>query len=234
MLAVKASRLVELVEQKEKLEREKDLLLQFTTRKQQLKEALEGLAEVTLSMNTMRNIDIACPDFTNVINNVSNMAEVYRKNIEQQPEWILESSDIPSFVRSLKSASTTVKKALLDAWKTYVNSLLPQINQETLLIFRKISSFRADIEKMEHHLQAIHTIASCLPLNDSDIKKLQDRSADIHQIWMKFGQGNVPKEVLDFLKLAGSSVGAPIHLLTPEVITWLEDHGITNHCTIRI
>lgn len=234
MLAVKATRFVELVEKKEKLEKEKDLLKQFRTRKQQILEVVAMFTVVSSSLQVMRSAGITCPDYTQIVAQATAMVENKLKLFTEKPEWILDTTEFQSFQKTMKSIVDSIQKTLLEVWKVYVLSLIPHIQKETLGIFKNISSFRDDISKMEQHLQTVQELSSRLPSQPTDIKQLQEQCDDLHKIWSKFGQGNVPDTVLTFLKLAGSSSGAPIALWTSEVITWLNEQGITNRCTIRI
>ncbi|MOA60531.1 hypothetical protein D3C78_1854340 [compost metagenome] len=83
-------------------------------------------------------------------------------------------------------------------------------------------------------MDSLRFYRSKLPNDNAEIEKLSEVSKVLHQLWIKFGQGNFPSNILEFLRLAGSSTGAPLSILTEDVLKWLNEHGIYNDCTIRI
>lgn len=234
MLVEKASRFIELVETTQRMESEKHLLMQFRSRSTQLQELVKNLNEVSVSYQVMRNAGIDCPNFMDTLEPVFILTNSKIKLYLEKPDWVLDTTEFQSFQKTIKSSVELVKKRLLENWSQYIQSACPRIQQETLSIFSKISSFQRDIETMRRLMLHIDSISKQLPVSVSVTDQLKTSIDELHHLWAKFGQGNVPEDVLSFLKLAGSSNGAPIHLYTPSVFGWLEQHDILKYCTIRI
>ncbi|WP_438447071.1 hypothetical protein [Gorillibacterium sp. sgz5001074] len=234
MLATRSQRFIELVNTKQRLESEKESLKFFTTRKTALQEIVSALAGVSTSYQVMTNVGIPCPNLRETIESALTMVKIRLKHFLDNPNKALDGQEFVPFQRQLKSAVETLNKRLLDIWNAYIQQSLPHIQTETLVIFKKISSFQQDIEVMNQRLQLIGNASNHLPMTVNEVKKVTEEIKSVHAIWNRFGQGNVPGEVLEFLKLAGSPNGAPIRLWTSEVIQWLEEQGIKEHCTIRI
>lgn len=234
MLVEKASKFIELVETTQRLESEKDLLMQFRSRSTQLQELVRVLNEISMSYQVMRNAGIDSPNFKDTLEPVFVLTNSKIKLYLEKPDWILDTTEFQSFQKSIKNSVELVKKSLLENWSRYIQATCPHIHQETLIIFSKISSFQRDIEAMRNHLVHIDSLSKQLPISVSVTDQLKTSIDELNLLWAKFGQGNVPEDVLSFLKVAGSLNGAPIHLFTSSVVSWLEQHDILRHCTIRI
>ncbi|MCW3795384.1 hypothetical protein OM416_27635 [Paenibacillus sp. LS1] len=234
MLVEKATRFIKLVETTHRMEVEKDLLMQFRSRSIQLQELVRSLNVVSTSYQVMIDAGIECPDFRDTLDPVLRLTDSKMKLYHEQSDWILETTEFQSYQKTLKNSVEFLEKKLLEYWNKYIQESCPRIQQETLNIFEKISSFQRDIATMKSHLLDIVSLSKQLPLKVSVTDQLKNKINELHFLWEKFGQGNVSEDILIFLKQAGSSNGAPINLYTPSVIRWLEQNGILKHCTIRI
>jgi hypothetical protein len=57
---------------------------------------------------------------------------------------------------------------------------------------------------------------------------------DLRQAWDALAGGEIPKEVINFLRIAGSSQGADFDQLTPNVQKWFREHELEKTLRIRV
>ncbi|MNW51522.1 hypothetical protein D3C74_290090 [compost metagenome] len=234
MLAVKAATFIELVEKKKLLEKNKEQIQLYKTRQGELHNALIELAKIRSNYLLMRDAGIPCPELTELLSSVEVIAKDKAQLFIENPQLVLEKTAFHAFIKVISTTVTSVSQELLQEWKLYIESLIPNIQQDTLSIFKRVPAFKRETELIEQHMDSLRFYRSKLPNDNAEIEKLSEVSKVLHQLWIKFGQGNFPSNILEFLRLAGSSTGAPLSILTEDVLKWLNEHGIYNDCTIRI
>ncbi|MFF2091284.1 hypothetical protein [Paenibacillus sp. NPDC058174] len=234
MLAVKSATFIELVERKKLLEENKEQIQLFKTRHFELRNALIELAKIRSKYLLMRDAGIPCPKFGEILSPIEEIAKHKQQLFIENPQLVLEKTSFQTFIKAIITTVTSVCQGLLQEWKIYIEGLMPYIQQDTLNIFKKVPAFKRETELIEQHMASLRTHMNNLPIDSAEIEKLKEMSKVLHQLWKKFGQGDVPTEVLHFLRLAGSSTGAPLSILTEEILNWLNEHGIYNDCSIRI
>lgn len=234
MLVEKAQSFIKLVEITQRMGSEKDLLMQFRTRSSSLQDLVRSLNEVCNSYYVMKKAGIKCPNFNEALESTLTITNTKTKLFLEKPEWLLDTTEFQSFHRIIKNSIEQVRKRLLEIWLQYIREIRPFIQEETLSIISKISSFQHDIEIMRSNLNTIDSISKRLPDSEHVMDQLKKSIDELNLMWAKFGQGNIPMDVLSFLKQAGSLNGAPIHLCTASVMNWLNEHDILKYCTVRI
>lgn len=234
MLTEKATIFIKLVDKKQRMEKEKQLLMSFQTRKSELQELLAGFLGVCHSLAVMRKKQIECPDLHDIVEPTKMLAQEKWQLFSKKPDWLLDKAEFLAFQKAVKGNTSTIYQLLLQTWRAYIESLTPPIQPETMSIFRKIPSFQMDVDLIGQHQNDLHAFFNRLPESDDEIEQVKKRCAALHELWKKFGQGSVSNEVLQFLKMAGSPTGAPMSMWTNEVATWLQEQDILNDCTIRI
>ncbi|MFS0840408.1 hypothetical protein [Paenibacillus sp. 1P03SA] len=234
MLAVKAATFIELVEKKKLFEKNKEQIQLYKTRQGELRNALIELAKIRSKYLLMRDAGIPCPELTEMLSPVEVIANDKAQLFIENPQVVLEKTSFHAFIKVISTTVTSVGQELLQEWKLYIESLMPNIQQDTLSIFKRVPAFKRETELIEQHMDSLRFHKSKLPNDSAEIENLREVSKVLHQLWIKFGQGNFPPNILEFLRLAGSSTGAPLSILTEDVLKWLNEHGIYNDCTIRI
>lgn len=206
----------------------------FKTRQIELRNALIELARIRSNYLLMRDASIPCPELGEILSPIEVIAKDKIQLFTKNPQSVLEKTAFQAFIKAIKTTVTAVSQGLLQEWKLYVEGLMPYIQQDTLNILKKVPAFKWETELIEQHMASLRNHMNRLPNVNAEIEQLREISKVLHQLWNKFGQGNVPPEILHFLRLAGSSTGAPLSILTEEILNWLNEHGIYNDCTIRI
>jgi hypothetical protein len=146
-------------------------------------------------------------------------------NFESAPDSLAQANLQIVFNQSTKCRQELVT-ALQLAWEGYVDTQRLKLDAAILNVLSAVPSFRnavADLVELDGQIQ---TRRARLPRSEEDFAGLHHDVGEMRRIWDELGGEGLPKEVLNFLKIAGNrSIGAPLDLLD-KVHPWLKERGL--------
>lgn len=158
-----------------------------------------------------------------------------KTRVESDPAVILSPDlDIgPKFIQPLKLLTDRLLKDAENQWSEWLEAQMPQIGSALLEILGRISDFKNAIAVVRAKQQQLGTIARTLPANPQDIATARAHAEELTVAWRELNAENLPQEILEFLRDAGTHQGASLSKLTPAVRAYLEQHQLENSFTVR-
>jgi len=134
----------------------------------------------------------------------------------------------------LKQLPSTVKVAITSEWCEWANGQIPAINDDLLVVLASISSMKSKVERLRSLKRTALEIANRLPNSQMDIDSYAACMRDLKQTLDALDGGEIPKEVINFLRVAGRLEGADYDQLTPCVLKWFREHHLEKTLRIRV
>lgn len=141
-------------------------------------------------------------------------------NFEATPDSLTQSNLKTVFNQSTKCREE-LSVALLEAWQGYVEAMRLKLDAAILSVLSGVPNFRNAVASLQELDTRIEIHRGRVPRSDEDFDALQHDVEKMKRIWDELGGEGLPKEVLDFLRIAGNrSVGSPLELLD-KIRPWL-------------
>jgi hypothetical protein len=156
---------------------------------------------------------------TNLRAQVQHMADAYART----PESILASDGQLRFRfwETLGQYPGELTQALLDTWSAYVDAALPPRQDGLLQTFRGLPNAATGIEQVRSLWQRAETLKLRLPQQADDFQRPTEIATQITEAMASLTGGALPPGVQEFIQAATTPGGAPLILLTEEVLDWL-------------
>ena len=117
-------------------------------------------------------------------------------------------------------------------WGEYVRGLMPQIAKNSLDAFSAIGDLSELVEAIRKEQRAVEDMAGCLPVSETEISRAKILANRVAELWgrlcTRIGSDSEigdSAEIQRFLTAVREG-GAPLDLLTTEVLGWLEMSGL--------
>lgn len=234
MLLEKSERLVNLSEQTINLRKYVQHRQAFETRKQQIEKAISDLKPSVIALTAFRERNLANIDLDEKTSKLLSFLEEAKTQFKTNPEWIIDSENFDS--RLLNSRVRGLIKAinshLEKTWEQYLSQQMPSTDEELLNLLGKVGSFKVTVGEVRRLKQYIGEIK--YPQNKTQFKQIDQSIQLLKDKWNNLNADDVPEPVLNFLKAAVNTEGAPIHLLTSDVKQWLERYDLSSLLRVRL
>lgn len=171
----------------------------------------------------------AVPDLTNARESVEKLLERFREapkatTLRQGARWTNLTKNLETFAQKAQASLST-------EWEHYFEnhffSGLPPAKREATLAAKTPQNAQA-LTRYRDLYQLFNKYRQQIPNNAEEFKKLRQLSQQLAEITF---QEDVSEAVRKFLDTV--SGGAELHLLTPEVLTWLDDNGLLANYVVR-
>lgn len=158
-----------------------------------------------------------------------------KTRVESDPAVILSPDlDIgPKFLAPLKLLTDRLRKEAEDQWSEWLDAQTPQIGSPLLEILGRIPNFKNPIAAVRTKRQQLTTIAETLPVDQQHIAAARALAQELTVAWRELNAENLPQEILEFLRDAGTHQGASLSKLTPAVLAYLAQYRLENSFTVR-
>ena len=233
MITDRAKQLIELSEEKIKLQKYASQLDSFNTRQQQIEKAVSDILPFANTLRVFRQKNIIDCDLVQKVKPFLYSVKLRLEKFKESPEWIIESKNFDGNIleRSIKGITNELHEQLTQAWKNYLAQKMPSTNQEMLNLLVKIDEFKPTVQGIRYLNDQIQR--QKLPQTFDEFEKTELLIDRLREHWHNLSSDEVPETVLRFLKDA-VDFGAPLNLLTTEVRDWLDCHGISDSLRIRL
>jgi len=161
-----------------------------------------------------------------------------KEKYDSDPNFIL--NPVPGqdaravLLNPMKQLPSTVKAAITSEWTAWAHGQIPAINDDLIGVLASISSMKIKVERIRALKRTALEIANRLPSSKNDVDAFTVCMKDLRQAWDALAGGEIPKEVINFLRIAGSSQGADFDQLTPNVQKWFREHELEKTLRIRV
>jgi hypothetical protein len=138
------------------------------------------------------------------------------------------------FVTPCTAFQQRTEAALRDAWSGWVRSRMPAIDQEMLSVLSGVNALSRTVTNIQALLGLVSRHAAVLPQSADDVKQVLALCDQANQAWHELAGDGIAPEILIFLRVAGSGIGASYDLLTPSILEWLDAHNLRRVLRIRL
>lgn len=139
-----------------------------------------------------------------------------------------------AFVDRLAGLATAAEKASSLAWSQWVSQKSNLSSDDVLTALSALPQFRNSIATIKQCRTSITGLAAVAPSNVSAaMAQLDNLLAAHNSAWTDLTAEGIPEDVLTFIK-ACAGEGAPLALLSDEVVDWLKQRSLTNAFRIKI
>ncbi|OSI72300.1 hypothetical protein BSZ21_07410 [Bradyrhizobium canariense] len=129
-----------------------------------------------------------------------------------------------SMLDEIDTASRDLASAVIAAWRTYRQHVFagdaPAVIRSRLARTKANDAAFSEYQRLFDRLKAAF---ETLPSDRAAIDRVKQLAADLEAVAQNFDFA-VPAEVKQFLEAVLSVSGAPLALLTPEVVKWLKEN----------
>jgi hypothetical protein len=208
-------------------------LEKFQKRQQQLDEISKELFPCIEAINALRFEDSNELDFVDKVSPLLMEINKMIENFRQNKGWLIEEFNAKILKNQTKKLKETIDIQLTKAWNNYKTTNLRKGNDELLNLLGKIGveDYQNTVSIIKQKLQVINSVT--FPKNQKHFHLLKRDIQDISDAFDQLESKNIPTSVLDFFK-ATSKHGASLDSLTPEVMGWLKNEGITSLFQIKL
>lgn len=232
MIAEEVENLIQLIDQKSQLQQNVSQRAGFRTRLDELQKylvELEGRASVVKAFTDRK---FAKPDVSGKTYVVLNQVNATLERFGEAPDSII-SFNSAVFRGSLKSLDSALEKYISDSWGLYTDKAR-HINPQVLEGLGAIPIFASIVQKVKILTIQIENRRRELPTSDAAFDRFDRLVREAETAWEEIGSTELPEQVEAFLRSAGSREGAPLDLLTREVVAWLSQKGINTSFRIHM
>lgn len=189
---------------------------------------LEELSEMMLlfrNQNSKVEIDL-------IINYPKELFTTLYKNWENDKKSIIEKND---FFRRIKWSEIRDKiiVSLQKQWEDFINSNMPNINNQTLDAFELIPDFKISVRNLKEKIKLLNEYKKSLPSSDSDFQLVISYSSEMKLLVEQLYSKDIPDSVKVFLEKAVTIGGIDLSKITTEIFEWLRENDLLDKCLVR-
>ena len=156
-----------------------------------------------------------------------------RQKLTQDPSSITSGNPSPvnKWKRAMVKYAVAITKIADATWDEYVNEITPKVDSKLLKQYRD-TSYADLVAELEANSKIAKKQSKLPPVDAAALNELKNTWNEIRS-----GLADLPvtedPEVRAFLLAVGSEDGAAIELLSPVVIEWLRENGMSDQFCIR-
>jgi hypothetical protein len=134
----------------------------------------------------------------------------------------------------LDQACERVEAAALAAWRRFLDRHRPALSGETLNVLSGIPAYAVHVRTIRDLGQRLTRLGDRLPTGEEDFVGVAQIEVRIQQAWDALDSAALSPAVVEFLRASAAGSGAPLALLTPEVLKWIEEHDLGEGFYVRV
>ena len=233
MIVQKSEELVKLIERRREIQENAQKVGGLRTRHGELQDLLKGTKPLVSTYLLFRQNNICKSVDKMFVENVIDQINELSTAFTNDPETLNQARSLVALKHSVTTIQTALGPNLKFYWQEYVDSQVPETNEDLMGVLGQISTFNATVETVRKLQREIALMRETLPSDQVELNRLATKAKILTGIWQKLGSDEVPQAVLQFLRQAVTR-GAPLSMLTTEVSKWLADYKIIDSFIIRL
>ena len=235
MLREQAKKISDRIAQFQELKERAVYAQTFETRASQLGRSAGNLKKAVAAMTALKENGIQVAFRFSANDQLRSRTAQLKNGFSNNPAFV----DDPGFniqfeyLNLIGGLADTIKGTSLKAWQAHVDARRENVSSEVLNALLAVPEYRAIVNSVRRCQQDIDRLAASLPddvnLAEVELNKLAN---DQRKAWQQLTGGTLPTGVVAFLR-ASMGEGAELHLLTPEVIEWLQSRSLVGAFRIK-
>lgn len=229
-----ATRIEQINKQVEELNNIKELstkTTKFLQRNDELKAISIELKRVLDIVLLFRNVGLQI-DIEERFNSFINSFNEMKLNWENDKNSLLAQNTFTTR-NNISSIYNQTYQDLYNKWQNFIDDKKTNVNFEQLNILVKIPELETKVLELRKCLEKISILKESFPSKEDDFELVISISNEMSEIWGQLSSENIPDEVLNFLKQAGSQEGIKLSEINSRIIFWLTEHNLTQLCQVR-
>ena len=207
----------------------------FSERQQHVQDLLGRLAPLATAQQVMADVGVAfegTPHGPATYVSAADSFAAIHTAFRSDPETVFGTPFREARERA-GNIATGLRNRLRKGWDAHVKAVVQTPGSDQLDVFNAIPAFRDVAARLKRLYAEREPLAQSLPATDDDARAPHRLASEIAAAWGELG-GGAPPPVLDLLRAAGSTAGAPLDALTEEVRQWIDDHDLSDALRIRL
>lgn len=209
-----------------------------STRAKQLEEAVGPLSELALVVEAFRRRSLAFSLPTVAVASALEAHHERHRAYREDPASVTGQSQDSSFrfqyYLPLRNLAPQLRSALMEAWQRYLDEHSPDMQQALLDALATLPGFFSQVEQIRRLHQAVSALREQLPHSEGDIDDARSLVDQLSKLWDALSGEGVDDEIVNFLRAAATSTGAPLADFNERIRTWLRVHELLDRVRIRI
>jgi len=133
----------------------------------------------------------------------------------------------------LDKLPAAVEGALKASWNSWIVEQSPPITEDVLVVLIAVSALRDTVSQIQRLRNQVRQWANTLPASAAVVATVRATCEEIRRAWELLAGGDLPEEVVTFLRAAGRD-GAPYTMLTPATEAWLRQNRLLDTLKVRL
>lgn len=236
MLIDACQQLTARITEKERLRRHLEQLNKFEAVRDQLAQrSLSRLSPLVESWRALQEAGIIATSVADAARPVLDEVAALLAAVRDDPEATLDQRRFRprAFADRVEAVAVRLQAELTRAWQDHTAAQPITTNRELLDVLDRLPRFRPTIQKIRALVERVRQAQGTLPASAAQVSAYQQLVAQVQSEWQQLGGGQVPADVLVFLRGAVGPTGARLEHLTEGVRHWLTEHQLEGSFAIR-
>lgn len=225
-LVEQSQQFVDLLDRRNRLEKDKSQSVGFKGRRELFESVVKDLEPIVSSLRALRSKGIisGAGELSAEAGEVLKLAKTIKKNFDARPNWILQPPEfsLQLFQQTLSNLRNGILFSVRESWANYTVGKVPKIDRELLAVLKDIGDLGRIVGRIGVLSTRIEKERAKVPKSEEEVADFEDLVSELIKAWDSLESDEMPQSVRVFLKEATSG-GAPLPLLTDEVLSWLNN-----------
>jgi hypothetical protein len=236
LITARADRLGAILARRDTLRVDVHRVDSFQTREKQLRRAVEFVEPLARACALLRAHGELVPGAAErvraAVQQVAALRELYTSNRDAFIDP--KQAEFRRFESVLSQACEEIDEAALTAWRRYLAHHRPALSDETLNVLSRVPAFAAYVRTIRDLGVRLTRLGDELPSREEAFREVERIEARVREAWDALDSAALSPPVVEFLRASSTADGAPLALLTPEVLDWIDEHLLGKDFRVRV
>lgn len=156
-----------------------------------------------------------------------------RAALKEDPESITKGRGFTTMKNALSKIAEVLNKATKETWKDFLAKSKPKLDANQVGQARQLQAHKADVARLEELEALAKRAVRKPPVDEEAFAAIESQWKIIRQLVTSLPSPSDNPEIQAFLEAANSRDGAPIELMTEEVLDWLKEQSMSKKFRIH-
>ena len=231
MIATECEKLRDLLKGLENAKTNERIVNALNERRKDLKDVCQKSLASFNSFEAMnkRQVISGTPDGSRARKRIADL----RTALSGDPESITKGRGLTDMINAMKKIADTLNDVTNEAWKDYLAKSKPKLDANQLGQARQIGTHRESVDRLEYWKKQADSLVRKPPLDEEAFAAIEALWQNMRKLMSSLPSPSDNPEVQAFLDAANSREGAPIELMTPDVLAWLKEQSMSQKFRIH-
>ncbi len=234
MIAERALKLTNKIDNYTSLKENKNQIVGLTSRRAELEETLEELKTAVAAARILVKDKLIpadqVPDQGALVESIKSLKNGFTKEVI----FVLEKSNWDPYKTACQQWIEAITNTCQSSWAQHTDSFVPKRNEELLDILRRIPGLDCTVDKINDIYASIKTMIKKPPASEEELTEFKGQVTELKKLWESIGSDKIPEKVIEFLKASITEKGAKLDLLDDEVLGWIRENALKDIFCITV